>query len=149
VVLLVVGVVMAVSGSQRTLDDVPDGVAERAIEAARSEGAVSLVVSGGSNDSLEVSVCPGLVPGPSDAAGMLERVRVSGCVAAVREAEADDGAWTFAFAGLDAEQTAIFDAAERWLVVVIDPDNALEDPAGIAGSWIAGGPLVPGGPLLP
>lgn len=87
--------------------------------------------------------------GPSDAAGIRERVRVSGCHSAQPDSTAGPATWMLSFDALDAERIVAFDAAERWLVVVADPDRAPDDPAALAGAWIPGGPLLPTGPLLP
>ncbi len=58
--------------------------------------------------------------------------------------------WTLALGDLSEAQTVTFDAAERWLVVVVDPRGGrAATSGGVAGAWIAGGPLLPTGPLLP
>jgi hypothetical protein len=140
---------MAVAGSGADRDDPPDGMGAVDVEVTRSDTQVTVVVGGDPASATVVSVCPGLLPGPSDAAGMLERIRVSGCVPANPDPSAGEDAWTLSFASLDAEQTVDFDAAERWLVAVVDVEAAPDDEGRVAGAWIEGGPLLPSGPLLP
>lgn len=139
---------MAVSGDDTDRDAVPQGMADLAVEVTRSDEALTVVVPDDPAPSNRVAMCPGLLPGPSDAAGVLERIRVSGCVDMTQD-PATAGAWTLAFDALDAERIVAFDAAERWLAVVIDLDAAPDAPDRIAGAWVAGGPLLPTGPLLP
>jgi hypothetical protein len=147
--LLVVGAVMALGDAEADRDDVPEGIADVAIETIRTEDVLTVVVPGNQGESTLVSVCPGLLPGPSDAAGMLERIRVSGCVAVTPDPSAADDTWTLPFSVLDPDAVVALDAAERWLVVVVDPSVDGDDASGVAGAWIAGGPLLPTGPVLP
>jgi hypothetical protein len=140
---------MAIGGGEADRDDVPEGMVDATIETLRTDDALTIVVPGDHDDQARVSVCPGLLPGPSDVAGMLERIRVSGCVAATRDPAAGDDAWTMVFSAVDAEATVALDAAERWLVVVADPAGGAGDAGALAGAWIAGGPLLPTGPVLP
>jgi hypothetical protein len=147
--LLVVGAVMAIGDAEADRDAVPEGIVDVAIDTTRTDDALTVVVPGDHDDQTRVAVCPGLLPGPSDAAGMLERIRVSGCVAATSDPSAGDDTWTLAFSSVDADATVALDAAERWLVVVVDPAGGADDAGAVAGAWIAGGPLLPTGPVLP
>jgi hypothetical protein len=140
---------MALGDAEADRDDVPEGMADLAIETIRTDDALTVVVPGNQGESTQVSVCPGLLPGPSDAAGMLERIRVSGCVAAASDPSAGDDAWTLPLGSMDADAIIALDSAERWLVVVVDPGSGQDDPGAVAGAWIAGGPLLPTGPVLP
>lgn len=139
-VLLLIGVLLS-GGGQPDARGVPVGLATRGVDAVRDGDTLSLVVSGSDSDGVRVAVCPGLVPGPSDAAGITERVRVSGCLDAAPAGGADPESWTVRLGGLDPDQAGTFDSAERWLVIVVDPSRS--DDARLAGAWIPGGPLLP------
>lgn len=147
--LLVVGVVTAVNDSRPERDDVPVGVADLAVSSTRTGEGLTVDVPGDPSGRAQVLICPGLLPGPSDAPGMLERIRVSGCVPADRGRSSEVDTWTLGFGSLDDEQQVAFDAAERWLVVVIEPVGSASDAASVAGAWIPGGPILPTAPVLP
>lgn len=128
----------------------PAGLDDTTVEAVRDDRLVTLQVAGSRDADVRVTLCPGILPGPSDAAGIRERVRVSSCVDAGRApGGADETAWIVNLGAIDDDVAIRFDAAERWLVVVIDPRRAGEPSGGVAAAWIAGGPLTTGGPLLP
>lgn len=147
--VLTAGAILGIGERRPSIDDVPDGLADLAIETVRTRDAVALKLPDRLGDGTQVSICPGILPGPSDAAGIRERVRVSGCVTAARVPDPGGATWTVAFETLDPDHVVAFDAAERWLVVVIDPGRPPDDAARTAGAWIAGGPLLPTGPNLP
>lgn len=135
-----IGVLLS-GGGQPDGRGVPGGLAARAVDATRADGGLTLELSGSSGDGVTVVVCPGLVPGPSDAAGITERVRVSGCLDAAPAGGASPQSWTVGLGDLDPDHAAAFDSAERWLVIVEDPSRS--DDARLAGAWIPGGPILP------
>lgn len=135
-----IGILLS-GGDQPDARGIPGGLAVRAVDATRADDSLTLEVAGSGGDGVSVVVCPGLVPGPSDAVGITERVRVSGCLDAVPTAGASPDSWTVGLGDLDPDHAAAFDSAERWLVIVVDPSRT--DDAGLAGAWIPGGPLLP------
>jgi hypothetical protein len=147
-VLSAVGILVATRTDPPSIHDVPVGLSDVAVDVVRSDASLTISVRGRSAGAA-VQVCPGLVAGPSDAPGIRERVRVSGCIGAQPVPSTEPPSWTVAFSAIDAERFVAFDAAERWLIVVTDPDRPADDPAALAGAWIPGGPLLPAGPLLP
>ncbi|MFP5342496.1 MAG: hypothetical protein ACLGIJ_06190 [Candidatus Limnocylindria bacterium] len=149
-VVLVIAAVQASGSARLSIDDVPAGLDETTVEAVRADRLVTLRVTGSRDPEVRVTLCPGILPGPSDAAGIRERIRVSGCVDAGRAPDGTDAtAWMVDLSAIDDDLATRFDAAERWLVVVTDPDRAGEASGGVAAAWIIGGPLATGGPVLP
>lgn len=147
--MLVIGAILTSRSASPSIDDVPAGLADAALEATRDELLMTIRLVREEGPDVRVSLCPGLLPGPSDAAGVRERIRGSGCLDAVRDPSGVRPTWVVDLAELDADDATRFDAAERWLVVVTTPDRGDGSPGDAAAGWVAGGPIFARGPLLP
>ncbi len=147
--MLVIGAILTSRPSPPSIDDVPAGLADAAVEATRDELLMTIRLAREEGSDVRVSLCPGLLPGPSDAAGVRERIRGSGCLDAVRDPSGERLTWVVDLAGIDADDATRFDAAERWLVIVTTADGGDGSAGDAAARWVAGGPIFARGPLLP